>query len=96
LKEGLDELDMIYVDERVLEIAFELAKTSNASGADTAIVACAVAVARESSKEVEFVTADSDQKNLVLSQEMGVIQLSGQRRVQTTDKEPRTKNYFRG
>lgn len=76
LIDALDALDLVYIDDKVLPVALELARHSLASGADTAIVACAVAIKRGDGKEVELVTADGDQARLAQREGVQVLRLS--------------------
>jgi predicted nucleic acid-binding protein len=79
LLEAIDALDLVYLDDRVLPVALELAKHSVASGADTAIVASAVAIKRGDGKDVELVTADAVQAGLAAREGLGVVRLSASR-----------------
>jgi len=76
LLDALDAVDLVFLDDKILPVAFELAKHSKASGADTAIVASAVALKRYSGKQVELVTADQDQATLASREGIEVVQLS--------------------
>lgn len=76
LEDALRSVYLVAIDATVLPVAFELAKRSLATGADTAIVACAVAVKRSSGKTLEFVTADRDQAVLAASEGVEIVRLS--------------------
>jgi hypothetical protein len=54
----------------------EVAKRSDAGGADTAIVGCALAVQREANQVVEFVTADTLQAGVARREGLSVVQLA--------------------
>jgi predicted nucleic acid-binding protein len=76
LREALETLDLVYLDDRVLPVAWELARRSRASGADTAIVATAVCIRRAAGDEVELITADAGQAALARGEGLNVVLLA--------------------
>lgn len=75
LMDALRAMYLVPLDGIVLPIAFELAKRSKVTGADTAIVSCALAIRRATSREVELVTADGEQAGLASSEGLRTILL---------------------
>lgn len=75
LEDALRSIALVALDAAILPIAFELARRSKATGADTAIVACAVAVKRASGKSVELVTADREQATLAAGEGIEILLL---------------------
>lgn len=75
LMDALRAMYLVPLDAIVLPIAYELAKRSKATGADTAIVSCALAIRRSTGREVELVTADGEQGTLASSEGLRTILL---------------------
>jgi len=75
LMDALRAMVLVPLVASLLPIAYEIAGRSHATGADTAIVSCAVAIPRVAGKEVEFVTADDEQGDLARAEGLETVVL---------------------
>ena len=80
LRIALKRMWRVPVDDQVLPIGYALAqRRGEASGADRAIVACAMWIARQIHTQIEFVTSDASQAEMAgehAAEELEVIQLN--------------------
>jgi hypothetical protein len=79
VRDALTRMWRVPVDDQILPIGYMLAsKGGQASGADRAIVACAIWTARQVNDRVEFITSDRSQAEIAensSSNELDVIRL---------------------
>lgn len=79
VRNALSRMWRVPVDDQILPIGYLLAcKGGQASGADRAIVACAIWTARQVNDQVEFITSDGSQAEIAengSSKELEVIRL---------------------
>jgi len=79
VRNALTRMWRVPVDDQILPIGYTLAgKGGQASGADRAIVACAIWTARQVNDRVEFITSDGSQAEIAensSSNELDVIRL---------------------
>jgi hypothetical protein len=81
VRDALSRMWRVPVDDQILPIGYRLAgDRGQASGADRAIVACAIWTARQVNTRVEFITSDASQAEVAethSSNELEVLRLQG-------------------
>jgi hypothetical protein len=76
VRDALSKMWRVPVDDQILPIGYMLAsKGGQASGADRAIVACAIWTARQVNDRIEFVTSDGSQAEIAERSSSGELQV---------------------